>query len=37
LAAALIATEDQPNGLGFVTFDAVLATAAEKEGFTILP
>lgn len=37
LSAALIATEDQPNGFGFVTCDEVLATAAEKEGFTVFP
>jgi predicted nucleic acid-binding protein len=36
LAAALIASEDNPQGLGFVTFDQRLGAAAEKEGFTVL-
>ncbi|MFQ5928392.1 MAG: type II toxin-antitoxin system VapC family toxin [Acidobacteriota bacterium] len=37
LASALVATEDRPRGFEFVSYDAVLASAAEKEGFTIRP
>ncbi|HEY3132859.1 MAG TPA: type II toxin-antitoxin system VapC family toxin [Acidobacteriota bacterium] len=37
LGAALVATEDQPNGFGFITCDELLGTAAEKEGFAVLP
>jgi predicted nucleic acid-binding protein len=36
LAAALAAVEEKPAGFGFVTLDARLAVAAEKEGFTLL-
>ena len=36
LGAALVATELDPAGLGFVTFDERLATAALKEGFAVL-
>lgn len=36
LAAALVATEEEPGRMPFVTFDDRLATAAEREGFTIL-
>jgi predicted nucleic acid-binding protein len=35
LAAAIVAAEDQPATLPFVTLDARLATAAEREGFTV--
>lgn len=37
LAAALLAVEERPQGLGFVTFDLRLADAAEREGFAVLP
>ena len=37
LAAALTAVQDSPTGQTFVTLDARLATAARREGFTILP
>jgi predicted nucleic acid-binding protein len=37
LAAALVATQDQPDGFPFVTLDERLAEAAETEGFRILP
>ena len=36
LAAALVAVEERPGGFGFVTFDAHLAEAAEREGFEVL-
>ncbi len=36
LSAALVAVEDRPQRTALVTFDARLATAAEKEGFTVL-
>ena len=36
LAAALVAFEERPASLEFVTFDGCLAAAAEKEGFTVL-
>jgi len=36
LAAALVATDSNPNGLELVTLDERLATAAEKEGFAVL-
>jgi len=36
LAAALVATEERPSVLDFVTFDERLAEAAEREGFSIL-
>jgi predicted nucleic acid-binding protein len=37
LAAALVASDEQPVGEGFVTFDPRLREAAEKEGFRALP
>lgn len=37
LAAALVATEDQPSRFAFVTLDDRLAEAASREGFTVLP
>ncbi len=36
LAAALVAAEDQPASLPFVTLDDRLAQAAEREGFTVV-
>jgi predicted nucleic acid-binding protein len=36
LAAALVAVEERPASLEFVTFDERLAEAAAKEGFAIL-
>lgn len=36
LAAALVAFEDQPEGGELLTYDSVLAQAAEREGFTLL-
>lgn len=36
LAAALIASEEEPKDLPFVTLDRRLALAAEKEGFKVL-
>jgi uncharacterized protein len=36
LAAALVAFEERPAGIEFVTFDGRLAEAAEREGFLIL-
>lgn len=36
IAAALVAAEDNPAGLDFVTFDANQAAAAEREGFQVL-
>jgi hypothetical protein len=36
LGAALIAAEEDPGRMGFVTFDGRLAEAAEKEGFRVL-
>ena len=36
LGAALIACEDRPAALDFVTLDARLASAAEREGFPVL-
>ena len=35
LAAALVATEERPQAMGFVTLDAVLAEAARREGFAV--
>ncbi len=35
LAAALVACDDRPETLGFVTLDKRLATAAELEGFRV--
>ena len=37
LAAALVATEERPSGVEFVTFDHRLAEAAGHESFTVLP
>ena len=37
LGAALVAVEERPSTLEFVTFDVRLAEAAEKEGFPVLP
>ena len=37
LGAALVATQDRPQGIAFVSYDQNLATAAEKEGFWVLP
>lgn len=36
IGAALLAAEDNPAGLEFVTFDQSLAHAAEREGFRVL-
>jgi predicted nucleic acid-binding protein len=36
LGAALLAVEDRPHGIVFVTFDLRLADAAESEGFEVL-
>ena len=36
LAAALVGSEGQPQSLPFVTLDARLAQAAEREGFSIV-
>jgi hypothetical protein len=36
LGAALVAADLDPAGLELVTFDERLATAAEKEGFSVL-
>jgi predicted nucleic acid-binding protein len=36
LGAALVATDLDPAGLAFVTFDERLATAALKEGFSVV-
>jgi hypothetical protein len=36
LAAAILAAEDQPATLTFVTLDARLATSAEREGFVVV-
>jgi predicted nucleic acid-binding protein len=37
LAASLVAAEDRPAELPFVTLDDRLAEAAHKEGFSVLP
>ncbi len=37
LAAALVACDDRPELLPFVTLDARLADAAQREGFLVLP
>ena len=37
LAAALVACDEQPENLPFVTLDNRLAAAARAEGFTVLP
>ncbi|HET6201650.1 MAG TPA: type II toxin-antitoxin system VapC family toxin [Planctomycetota bacterium] len=36
LASALVAVGDRPEGFSFVTLDARLAEAAEREGFEVL-
>jgi hypothetical protein len=36
LGAAIVAAEEKPETLNFVTLDARLAEAAEKEGFRVL-
>jgi uncharacterized protein len=36
IGAALVAAEDGPEGLQFVTFDSSQAIAAEREGFHVL-
>jgi len=36
IGAAVLAAEDNPAGLEFVTFDENLADAAEREGFRVL-
>lgn len=36
IGAALVAAEDRPGSLGFVTFDGTQAVAAEREGFPVL-
>ena len=36
LGAAIVAAEEHPETLNFVTLDARLAEAAEKEGFRVL-
>jgi predicted nucleic acid-binding protein len=36
LGAALLATQEQPQGIGFVSYDQSLAAAAHKEGFAVL-
>lgn len=37
LAAALVASDDQPEGEEMVTFDKNLADAARREGFRVIP
>jgi predicted nucleic acid-binding protein len=37
LGAALIWARERPAGIAFVSLDARLRTAAQREGFTILP
>ena len=37
LAAALVAAAEEPGALGFVCLDERLATAAQREGFTVVP
>ncbi|MGH6952703.1 MAG: type II toxin-antitoxin system VapC family toxin [Alphaproteobacteria bacterium] len=37
LAAALVAAEQEPANLGFVCLDERLSTAAQREGFTVVP
>jgi hypothetical protein len=36
IGAALVAADDDPSALEFVTLDQVLAEAAEREGFRVL-
>jgi uncharacterized protein len=36
LGAALVAAEEQPSSLPFLTFDGRLALAAEREGFNVV-
>lgn len=37
LGAALVAVQERPKGIGFVSYDQNLTTAADKEGFVVLP
>lgn len=37
LAAAIVASDFQPSALEFVTLDARQASAAEREGFRVIP
>ena len=37
LAAALVAVQEHPKGIGFVSYDQNLASAADKERFVVLP
>lgn len=37
LGAALVAVQEQPKGIGFVSYDQNLAIAADKEGFAVFP
>ena len=37
LGAALVAVQERPKGIGFVSYNQNLATAADKEGFAVLP
>lgn len=37
LTAALLAADERPAGLGFVTLDAAFADVARREGFEVLP
>ena len=37
LAAALVATQEDPTKVAFLTFDKRLAEVAQKEGFTVNP
>ena len=37
LAAALVACDERPEGLPFVSLDDRLSDAARKEGFPVLP
>lgn len=37
LAAAIVASDDDPGNLGFVCLDERLITAARREGFAVLP
>lgn len=36
IAAAIVAAEERPEGIGFVTFDRRQAEAADREGFRVL-
>ena len=37
LGAALVAVQERPKGIGFVSYDQNLTTAADKEGFVVVP